>query len=323
MKLKKNKKKKISSKKRGEQIMGKMEIKISELKTEIKKLNSLIENYEEIYLNFYNVVNDGDNYWKDDYADLFYEEAKNKKTKIRNFKDELDELKHLYELIVAKYEYIATRNIIFDFTNKDSIYSQIDNCINMYQNIISSYSSLDTSVCEGSELSNIMNSQSKLREAKEKLTKYKLDLIKTINYIEKTELEINHKISSITLEILNIEKVDDFVFKKYKWTTGDRIRAIDKEKLKNNQDKVTMHKGYETLKFDEINIQMTEILENYKTANYKKISDLNFEYEEKITTINTIHNNYIDILDKTIEKYLNTGKDVYQTLSNIDKNELK
>ena len=200
-----NNKKKHTNKKKGEL----MEIQVLRIKEEVNELNNLIESYQLNYLNLYNIVNDMSHYWQDHYSCLFFKDIELRKIEIDNTITEITNLKNLYNYLVYKYENIGN-NIKFNLSNKESVYSKIDNCLNQYQNIINSYNSLDLSFC-GSEVSSISSQISTLTNAKNILSNYREELRNIINYIEEIEREITRKISGINIEDIKEQEIGRYV----------------------------------------------------------------------------------------------------------------
>lgn len=198
-------KKKRTNKKKGEF----MEIQVSRIKEELNELNNLIENYQLSYLNLYNIVNDMSHYWQDHYSELFFKDIEIRKIEIDNTISEINNIKSLYNYLVYKYENIGN-NIKFNLSNKESVYSKIDNCLNQYQNIINSYNSLDLSFC-GNEVSSINSQISRMINAKNTLSNYKEELRNIINYIEEIEREITRKISGINIEDIKDQEIGRYV----------------------------------------------------------------------------------------------------------------
>lgn len=198
------KKKKNASKKKGEY----MEIKVSRIKEELSELNTLIEDYELSYLNLYNIVNDMTNYWQDGYSERFFKDVEIKKINVSNTIEEIKNIKDVYKYLVSKYESIGN-TIKFDLNYKNSVITYLDTCIEQCKNIISSYGSLDISFC--GEAGSIRNEISLVKVNKERLENYKEKLKKIINYIEESEKEIASKISSISIEIIEVQDIENFV----------------------------------------------------------------------------------------------------------------
>lgn len=98
------------------------------------------------------------------------------------------------------------------------------------------------------------------------------------------------------------------------------MATIDDKELGNGITKITMYENEEGIFLDDIKTKLTELTNLYKTSNTDKLSNLNSELREKFKKVNKIHNNYIDILTKTIIKYKNTSKNVTTMFTKIDTN---
>lgn len=187
-----------------------MEIKVSDIKQEIDSLSGLIEDYELTYLNLYNVVNNMSFSWEDHYADLFFTDVEKEKIKVANTVDEIKKIKDIYIYLVNKYNTLGNK-IIFELKNKDYVLKKIDSCLSQFDSIIKSYQGLDLNEISGGIRNSIANELSKIKENKKRLEKYKTEVKNIITYIEETERNINLKISSIKIEIIKEQNIEEFV----------------------------------------------------------------------------------------------------------------
>ena len=76
-----------------------MQINVSDFKAEINKLNSLLNDYENIYLNFYNEINKSSFFWNDNNSIMFYDETNIEKLKVRQTISEIKNLENLFTFI--------------------------------------------------------------------------------------------------------------------------------------------------------------------------------------------------------------------------------
>ena len=78
-----------------------MEIHIDKLKTTVLQLNHCIEEYEEIYMNFYHVVSSSSFFWNDNRSKKFYDAMYIEKNQVKTVIEELYRLKDIYNIILA------------------------------------------------------------------------------------------------------------------------------------------------------------------------------------------------------------------------------
>lgn len=95
------------------------------------------------------------------------------------------------------------------------------------------------------------------------------------------------------------------------------MAILDKEQIDICIRNIKVHKNDESINFDDINNSMTEINDNYETNNSQKLYNKCYEFYNKFETIKTIHNNYVEVLDKTVTKYTETASKVTNIFDDI------
>ena len=123
-----------------------MNIDTANLKTEVGKLDSLIDKYEEVYLNMYNEFNSTSFYWVDNYARKFFSDMNISKAKLRNTIDEIKSYRDIYRYIISSYERFG-RIVKYELRYRSEIESAIKNYMSKLETIIRMYSNLDLSYC--------------------------------------------------------------------------------------------------------------------------------------------------------------------------------
>lgn len=186
-----------------------MQINILKIKSEIDKLNNLIEDYEVNYLNLYNEINKTSSLWQDNNAKKFFKNTDIEKRKTKQFIDEVNSIIDIYKFLVKKYEKIG-KKISINIKAKDEVIAELNKYLNQLQNIINYYNKLDLSFCL-QERNILLAQNKKLKEEKQIINKIKEEIKAKYNYIEEIEKEINSKIMKINIEILKITEINNFI----------------------------------------------------------------------------------------------------------------
>ncbi len=178
-----------------------MEIHIDKLKTTVLQLNHCIEEYEEIYMNFYHVISSSSFFWNDNRSKKFYEAMYTEKNQVKTVIDELYSLKSIYDYMIGEYEKIGTRlqiqlsekqNVIHSF---DQYIEKIHSCIQILHAI-----SLDM-YPEVAPL--LTEEQSKFIKLEQQVQKLKDQLLELFNKTEELENHINKEINRLQIQKLS------------------------------------------------------------------------------------------------------------------------
>ena len=98
------------------------------------------------------------------------------------------------------------------------------------------------------------------------------------------------------------------------------MAIIDEKELNRGITKISIYKQEEDINLNELEIKLRQLNNLYKTSNNDKLNTINFELQNKFNKINSLHNNYIEIINRTITKYKETSKNAENILSNINTN---
>lgn len=175
-------------------------IDISRLKTELIKLNQLLEEIEENSLHFYNTLSSVSFFWKDHYSTLFNETINHEKIDIQNTILEMKSLKQVYEYLIEQYQEIG-KKIKVDFEMKMEVLLKIEKHIDLLTEIIHSYENLDLSFCY-SERSYLLKEKQALKQTKEKVQNLKIAVKEMFKKMEEIEKHVSVKLNRFDIEIL-------------------------------------------------------------------------------------------------------------------------
>lgn len=186
-----------------------MNVKVSDLKIEVEKLNSLIEEYENNYLNLYNEFLFSSFFWHDKNASFFYDDIRIDKLKIKQAIEEINSVKDLYMYIAEQYEYIGNK-IEYNLKFKDDIIYEFNKYITHVNNIIEIYNNLDISFCP--EISqNIINQKNRFIEQKKNIIIMKEKVKNTFNNIENIEKKIKLEISKLDITFIQEKEISKYM----------------------------------------------------------------------------------------------------------------
>ena len=172
-----------------------LDINILDLNLEAKKLNALIEEYENIQLNIFNQLKDSCVNWQDGNSLLFNDKIYQEKQESELFLLNLKKRKELYDFIYSNYIEIG-KKIKCNLANQNSVLFFIDNCCEQIDSILYEYSKLDYGI-------NIADVQKQIIE----LNNIKKGLLDIKNNIKKMCEKIRKIENEILLKIQNIEDV--------------------------------------------------------------------------------------------------------------------
>ena len=186
------------------------EVDVINLKKLVNKYNSLIEKYQQNYLNIYNEIKNSNLYWVDPHALRFFVAIDIEKHKIDISYDELIKMGNIYEYIVRKYESIGNY-ISFNLENRDYLLSKLNTYINNINSIINSYGSLDYSFANWSVQSSINNQINSLRTMLRDAMGVKERIRTLLNDIKESENKIQNMINNVDISVLPYATTERFV----------------------------------------------------------------------------------------------------------------
>ncbi|MBR1416816.1 MAG: hypothetical protein IJ572_03260 [Bacilli bacterium] len=186
------------------------EVDVLNLKEEIGKYNSLIDEYQENYLNVYNEIKNSNMYWVDPQALLFFESKELEKNKIDVSLEELKSIKNIYDLIVSQYERLGN-NIKFDLSKRDIILSKLNVYINKLNRIITLYNSLDISYASPSIRTSINNQIASVKSMINVANSVRKNIKDIFDKIVESEDKIRKAIANIQIEVLPASTTERFI----------------------------------------------------------------------------------------------------------------
>lgn len=267
-----------------------MKVDVKELRINYSKLNIIIEDYLDIFNNYYNEVNFIPNYWRSVKSNYFKFITEEEKKVNKEFYHELLSLYSLYGYIIDKYSSFEGK-ISINEDSKDLIVNKVlENDIN---NIINQYESIYSSSPIIMEKINIQ--QNKIKNNQNNLLEYKDEVKNLYTKIKEIEEDIKNKISQIFIESINetsnenksLGEVEDISF--------------DMPKLEMAYDKMKNYSNKFMDNYTELNIMFEELSESYNTSNSIALEDLKNRLLTKYSVVKKNINNNLFLLKQNID----------------------
>ena len=252
-----------------------MNINVENLKINVKKYDSLLEKYHDIYMKFYYEAEANKKYWNSTNANYFYSLINDEKKKNDLFLEELYSLKLVFDYIVDNYQKYGEK-INLDIEFKD----EIINKLNSYKTSDILY------LLNNVGYVNVEKSKAKIKNIEKNLLQYKEKFKNTCNDIEKIEDSIRIELSKILISY--VEENSPVI---HQLGTVDEI-VVDIDNMDISLKKLEFYRNEESVIFDELKEIFDEINYNYITSNSDKLESLELEIiaKYKILLNNTINN---------------------------------
>ena len=165
-----------------------MHIDINKLIIEFDIYNKLLDEYEEVYYNFYNELNQIQDFWQSNHANYFFYNIDEEKVRIKIFLTELNELKKVYSFILDKYKKYG-KKIFVDLNNKDYVFKKIDKYLLKLNELTNFYINLNANFDE--QIKHILlEQQKKIESNKKQINIFKDKYNKYFRNIEEIEKQI-------------------------------------------------------------------------------------------------------------------------------------
>lgn len=178
-----------------------MEIDLSNIKKSILKLKKLEELYQNLYYEYYNVIERIDEEWKNKFEKRLMLNIEDEKKEMMKIINDINEICLIYSIIYEKYKIIGKR-IKINLENKDIIIRQINNCINRLRIITSICNSIDINNLNEYQIVSVNNTLRKANNTINNLNEIKNSIFSTCNMIEEIEEDIKTRINELKITII-------------------------------------------------------------------------------------------------------------------------
>lgn len=181
-----------------------IDVNVGNLKENIDKLQSIIDEYENTQLNIFNQLKESTINWQDGNSIKFENSIYLEKKESNLFLQSLQNKKDIYDYIFKKYGEIGNKIECY-LNNKNSLLNVIDICYNETVNILTEFDKINTDFYY-KEQDAIFLQKQKIKEVREELKTIKSLTSQLFVKIENIEKSIKDKI--VTLNEIKINTFD-------------------------------------------------------------------------------------------------------------------
>lgn len=96
------------------------------------------------------------------------------------------------------------------------------------------------------------------------------------------------------------------------------MNFIDEVQLEDSIKKLVMYKNNIDLSFDEVKIVLGKMNDTFETGNKKVFLELTDDLVQKKRIVTKIHNDNLYVLEKNLDNYRRTAKEVSHIFNNIE-----
>ena len=186
-----------------------MQVNTSSLNTNLIKLNKHLNDYYNVYLNFYNELKNSHEYANANKTNSFYINAENEKSMNYQFYQELIEIQKIYNYIYDNYSEIGNK-IEFDLTKKALIMSTIKNIKTKINSLKRNNKSIDTTYC--SQIIPILDSNEVcINNIYNIITEIETNYNKLFNKIDGIENVVRNRISNTDITIIKETDIHPYI----------------------------------------------------------------------------------------------------------------
>ena len=186
-----------------------MKIDVSKLKQEISKLSKLEEDYESIYLTYYNRIVDVESEWNNIYEKRLLQNVEIEKKQMNLICNDLNDIKTLYSYICNKYSFCNKININLD--KEEMIINEINNCINRLKRIRNLCNSVSTRDMDRYKIKALNDIKYKINMELEKMLTLRNNIHNMFNKVKEIENDIKVKVSEFSLCIINETDISECI----------------------------------------------------------------------------------------------------------------
>ena len=271
-------------------------IDVIEIKKIIEKFKDIKDNYYDIFINYYNSIDEIKNCWRTSKGVVYYSIICDEKKVISEFIYNLDDFLETFLYLIEEYSKIGDR-INYDLLLEDGYINLKNDLANYMNNIINIYNNLNLVGSDAKIISLVENEKTKLVKFNDNLGSLCEKNRKVLRKIESIEKNIKRKISKIEVVIIGITDIKDYDLKK---DISLDVSITDSQKMESIYNKVQMYIDEENALVEDINNLFVDLSNYYKTDNLNAIEKLESEIIINMNNILSIHNLNLDVLGKEI-----------------------
>ena len=175
-----------------------MFINNEKLSIEEKKLSSLIDKYNDIILNYYNILNESSLYWTSPQSIRFFSDIQQEKSKLNVAISELKSLDLIYQYIIDTYSEFG-KKVNYDLSNEEKLLQSFNKYIERLDSIIVLYKQIEDN---NSNHEIIQQHIDVINKNKSKMLEIKEYYVNTLTKIKEIEAEIKSRISNFKIDYI-------------------------------------------------------------------------------------------------------------------------
>lgn len=181
-----------------------LKIDLNEIQTHTNQLENVLSSYEDNVMNIVQTMQNSEPNWHDDNSESFFTLINNLKSEVRQFNDEMSNVKLTYEQIASRGKKIISfaNDIFFDQTQKSEIIASYNATLEQLKGAKGKLDSTNCSFCTGGEQSLIRSAKSKLATSISELSKSKAKIENLFAQLTEYEREISSLMNKIELSPL-------------------------------------------------------------------------------------------------------------------------
>ena len=183
-----------------------MFINSERLSIELKKLLGLIDKYNDIYINYYNTLNESSTYWNSPLSVRFFSDTSVEKNKVEMTITDLMSIADIYNYMVETYSEIG-KKIKYDLSYENSLNQLFNKYIEKIDSTLTLYRSFEL---DNEDIQVIQQQIEIIKNNKKRIIEIKDCYNELFNKFKEIEIEIKNKISN-----LNIEYIKETEFQQY------------------------------------------------------------------------------------------------------------
>lgn len=279
-----------------------MLVNTKQLKEDLDLYSNLLSEYENNYLNYYNVISSFSFFWSDEHSKKFFNSIPKEKNYCQNMLNELKSIKEVYKYLYTKYSKFG-KQIYIDLKNEDSILLKFDRYLEKANSIIHSFNNLNLSFCP--ELRPIVQEQKdNFLKTIEKMRDNRVFIKKYFEEIRNIEQTVKMKLKNLEFVVINETNISGMI-------QGDFMHAkMDIVWVENTLIKYKAYKIEEIKNLEKIKIHLDKLLSNYSSDNKYIFTDKISDIENKFNVITRIHNNNNTVIRKNLDSYLESYNNI-------------
>ena len=175
-----------------------MFINNEKLSIEEKKLASLIDKYNDIVLNYYNILNESSVYWTSPLSIRFFSDIQQEKNKLNITISELKSIDLIYQYIIDTYSEFG-KKINYDLSNEEKLTHSFNKYIERLDSIIILYKQFENN---NSNYEIIQQHIDIINKNKSKMIEIKEYYVNTLTKIKEIEAEVKSRISNLKIDYI-------------------------------------------------------------------------------------------------------------------------